>query len=85
MGPKPDDFLSDDELKAVAGLSLGNNHTVKNSHTFDLLPKDLPFRKSARLRERAESIVLLVGIAVFWTIVFTLNFFVGQASTPLIR
>jgi hypothetical protein len=51
----------------------------------DLLPKDLPFRRTARMRERAESIAILAGIAAFWMIVFTLNFFVGQASTPLIR
>lgn len=54
------------------------------AHT-DLMPKDLPFRKSARLRERAESIALLGGILGFWVLVFTLNFFVGQASTPLLR
>jgi hypothetical protein len=51
----------------------------------DLLPKDWHIRRSGRLRERAESIVLLLAIATFWVIVFTLNFFVGQASTPLIR
>ncbi|HET7813590.1 MAG TPA: hypothetical protein VFL13_04390 [Candidatus Baltobacteraceae bacterium] len=51
----------------------------------DLLPKDLPMRRSARLRERAESIALLCGILGFWVLVFTLNFFVGQASTPMLR
>lgn len=51
----------------------------------DLLPKDLPLRKTARMRERAESIAILAGIAAFWVVVFTLNFMVGQASTPLIR
>lgn len=53
--------------------------------SIDLLPKDVPFRQSARLRERAESIALLAGIAIFWVFVFTLNFFVGQYSTPMIR
>ena len=53
--------------------------------TFDLLPKDFELRKSARLRERAESIAVLSAMAAFWALVFTLNFFVGQASTPLIR
>jgi hypothetical protein len=52
---------------------------------YEFLPKDLPFRKTARMRERAESIAVLAGIAAFWMVVFTLNFMVGQASTPLIR
>jgi hypothetical protein len=51
----------------------------------DFMPKDLPMRRTARLRERAESMVLLALIVCFWVFVFTLNFFVGQASTPLIR
>lgn len=50
-----------------------------------LLPKDLPLRRSARLRERAESIALLTGIGLFWVFVITLNFLVGQYSTPMIR
>jgi hypothetical protein len=58
---------------------------VKHGPSFDLLPKDWHVRKSARLRERAESIVLLLAIGVFWVIVFALNFFVGQSSQPLIR
>lgn len=53
--------------------------------SLDLLPKDMPLRRSARLRERAESIALLVAIAVFWVFVFALNFLVGQYSTPMIR
>jgi len=53
--------------------------------TVDLLPKDLPLRRSARLRERAESLILLAVIASFWILVFTLNFFVGSYSTPMIR
>lgn len=51
----------------------------------DLLPKDFELRKNARLRERAESLVLLGVIAAFWVFVVALNYFVGQASTPLIR
>jgi hypothetical protein len=51
----------------------------------DLLPKDWQLRKTARLRERAESLVVLLAIAAFWVVVFTLNFLVGQASHPLIR
>ncbi|HLI97072.1 MAG TPA: hypothetical protein VKT72_13470 [Candidatus Baltobacteraceae bacterium] len=58
---------------------------VKHEPALDLLPKDWHIRKSGRLRERAESIVLLLAIGVFWLIVFTLNFFVGQSSQPLIR
>ena len=53
--------------------------------SYDLLPKDYELRQGARLRERAESIALLSAIAAFWVFVFTLNFFVGQFSTPLIR
>ena len=53
--------------------------------TYDLLPKDFELRRSARLRERAESIALLSAMAAFWALVFGLNFLVGQASTPLIR
>lgn len=53
--------------------------------SLDLLPKDEPLRRGARLRERAESIALLVAIAVFWVFVFALNFLVGQYSTPMIR
>jgi hypothetical protein len=52
---------------------------------YELLPKDLPLRRSARMRERAESIAILAGIAAFWMLVFTLNFLVGQSSTPLVR
>ena len=51
----------------------------------DLLRNDLPLRRSARLRERAESIFLLAMIAAFWIVVLTLNFFVGEYSTPMIR
>jgi len=51
----------------------------------DLLHNDLPLRRTARLRERAESLVLLGIIAGFWVLVLTLNFFVGQYSTPMIR
>jgi hypothetical protein len=51
----------------------------------DLLRNDLPLRRSARLRERAESLVLLGMMAGFWVLVLTLNFFVGEYSTPLIR
>lgn len=51
----------------------------------DLLRNDLPLRRTARLRERAESLVLLAIIAGFWVLVLTLNFFVGQYSTPMIR
>jgi hypothetical protein len=69
---------------SIAGF-LGNNRIVKHHPSIDLLPKDWQLRKSARLRERAESIALLLAIAFFWVIVFTLNFFVGQASQPLIR
>ncbi len=58
---------------------------MKHNPAVDLLPKDWRLRKTARLRERAESIVLLLAIAAFWVIVFTLNFFVGQSSQPLIR
>jgi hypothetical protein len=58
---------------------------VKHHSAIDLLPKDWQLRKSARLRERAESIMVLLAIATFWVIVFALNFFVGQASQPLIR
>lgn len=58
---------------------------VKHNPSLDLLPKDWQLRRSARLRERAESIALLLAIAGFWVIVFTLNFFVGQSSQPLIR
>ena len=64
---------------------LGNKLFVKHHTTLDLLPKDWRLRKTARLRERAESIMLLLAIAAFWVIVFTLNFFVGQSSQPLIR
>lgn len=64
---------------------LGNKEEVKHNPSLDLLPKDWRLRKSARLRERAESIVLLLVIAAFWVIVFTLNFFVGQSSQPMIR
>jgi hypothetical protein len=53
--------------------------------TLDSLPKDLPLRRSARLRERAESIALLSVILAFWAFVLVLNFFVGQFSTPMIR
>lgn len=53
--------------------------------TTDLLPKDLPFRRSARLRERAESLIVLAAMAGFWILVFTLNFFVGAYSTPMLR
>ena len=60
-------------------------HPHAKVSTLDLLPKDLPMRRSARLRERAESLMLLGGILVFWIFVFTLNFFVGQASTPMLR
>jgi hypothetical protein len=60
---------------------------VKHSRplAYDLLPKDLPLRRSARMRERAESIAILAAIGAFWVLVFTLNFFVGQSSTPLVR
>ena len=51
----------------------------------ELLPKDFELRRGARLRERAESIAILSAMGAFWLLVFTLNFFVGQASTPLIR
>jgi hypothetical protein len=51
----------------------------------DLLSKDLPLRHSARLRERAESLMLLGGIAAFWVLVLALNFLVGAYSTPMIR
>lgn len=65
---------------------LGNKAiAVKHHPSLDLLPKDWQLRKSARLRERAESICVLLAIATFWVIVFALNFFVGQASQPLIR
>lgn len=64
---------------------LGNKQTVRPHSSLDLLPKDWRLRKSARLRERAESVALLLAIAAFWVIVFTLNFFVGQSSQPLIR
>ena len=64
---------------------LGYNQTVKHHPSLDLLPKDWQLRKSARLRERAESVALLLAIAAFWVIVFALNFFVGQSSQPLIR
>ncbi len=61
-------------------------HYYSRAHdSLDLLPKDLPLRHSARLRERAESLVLLGAIAAFWVLVFMLNFFVGQFSTPMIR
>lgn len=74
------------EPGTLAGI--GNNQRVKHLHSqtaVDLLPRDLPLRKSSRVRERAESIALLAGIAAFWLFVFVLNFFVGQFSTPLIR
>lgn len=58
---------------------------MKHHPSLDLLPKDWRLRKTARLRERAESVMLLLAIAVFWVIVFTLNFLVGQSSQPLIR
>lgn len=58
---------------------------MKYNPSFDLLPKDWQLRKSARLRERAESVMLLLAIAGFWVVVFALNFFVGQSSQPLIR
>lgn len=58
---------------------------MKHDPSIDLLPKDWQLRKSGRLRERAESIALLLAIVAFWMIVFTLNFFVGQSSQPLIR
>lgn len=58
---------------------------MKYDPPVDLLPKDWQLRKSGRLRERAESIALLLAIVAFWMIVFTLNFFVGQSSQPLIR
>jgi hypothetical protein len=58
---------------------------VKRNLALDLLPKDWQLRKTARLRERAESITILLAIATFWVIVFALNFFVGQSSQPLIR
>ena len=64
---------------------LGYNRGVKHHPSLDLLPKDWQLRKSARLRERAESVALLLVIAAFWMIVFVLNFFVGQSSQPLIR
>lgn len=64
---------------------LGNTENVKYDPPVDLLPKDWQLRKSGRLRERAESIALLLAIVAFWMIVFTLNFFVGQSSQPLIR
>lgn len=51
----------------------------------DLLRNDLPLRRTARLRERAESLILLGIIAGFWVLVLTLNFFVGEYSTPMIR
>lgn len=60
-------------------------HVRPDLNTLDLMPKDLPMRRSARLRERAESVALLGGIAGFWMLVFVLNFLVGQASTPLLR
>ncbi|MFN2449335.1 MAG: hypothetical protein ABR508_06010 [Candidatus Baltobacteraceae bacterium] len=53
--------------------------------TLDAVAKDLPMRRSARLRERAESLVLLGGIMAFWAFVYALNFAVGQASTPMLR
>lgn len=58
---------------------------MKHNPSLDLLPKDWQLRKSGRLRERAESLALLLAIATFWVIVFALNFFVGQSSQPLIR
>jgi hypothetical protein len=65
--------------------AFGNTIDVKHQPAFDLLPKDWQLRKSARLRERAESIAVLLAIAAFWAIVFALNFFVGQASQPMLR
>lgn len=64
---------------------LGYNKRVKHHSSVDLLPKDWQLRRSARLRERAESLALLLVIVAFWVIVFALNFFVGQSSQPLIR
>lgn len=69
----------------TAAFFLGNTENVKHNPSLDLLPKDWQLRKSGRLRERAESIALLLAIATFWVFVFTLNFFVGQSSQPLIR
>jgi hypothetical protein len=63
----------------------GYNTFVKHHQTLDLLPKDYELRKSARLRERAESIGVLLAIGTFWAIVLVLNFLVGQSSQPMIR
>ncbi|HEV3155036.1 MAG TPA: hypothetical protein VGZ02_14605 [Candidatus Baltobacteraceae bacterium] len=59
--------------------------TLRPDITLELLPKDYELRRGARLRERAESIAVLSAMGAFWALVFALNFFVGQASTPLIR
>ena len=65
---------------------MGKNQDMKQLQPHPhLAGKDLPLRRNARLRERAESLILLAGIMAFWVFVFTLNFLVGQASTPLIR
>jgi hypothetical protein len=77
-------------VRDIPSRALGNNRIVKQHYgrvhsVVDLLPKDLPLRRSARLRERAESLALLGAIAAFWVLVFTLNFFVGAYSTPMIR
>ncbi len=80
--------MSDIGRRLLALAGIGNNQRVKHLYSqtaVDLLPRDLPLRKSSRVRERAESIALLAGIAAFWVFVFVLNFFVGQFSTPLIR
>lgn len=63
----------------------GIRSTVKRDTSLDLLPKDWRLRKSARLRERAESVIVLLAIAAFWLLVLALNFFVGQSSQPMIR
>ncbi|HZZ65106.1 MAG TPA: hypothetical protein VFE17_06395 [Candidatus Baltobacteraceae bacterium] len=60
-------------------------HPYAPAHSTEFLPKDLRFRRTARVRERAESLALLAAMAGFWIIVFTLNFFVGAFSTPMLR
>jgi hypothetical protein len=51
----------------------------------EVLPKDLPMRRRVRVRERAESMCVLLAMAAFWVVVFVLNTLVGQAEHPLIR
>lgn len=76
-------------MARFSSVDCGNKQNVKGypqtRSAAELLRNDLPLRRSARLRERAESLVLLAAIAAFWVLVLTLNFFVGQYSTPMIR